>query len=243
MENIKNYLLDNLQGLEFIGDLCKENGFYYFNVRAIADLEATFENKIYEVASIDYGGIDCYIELKVEANFLELAAERANMKSKNKNQSSNNFRTFLANVDLDDILPIASDVIKDRVGGNIWRINLGNIGKKFSPTGKLGYLPFQVRYKTEERAKEIRLEILRAIYNIIKMEKIKCITFDKKAQDNLPQHIKDKMKDDRDKARKKMNGKNLTIPVVMDSVCPECGGSPVEKININNHCPYCDHNW
>ena len=34
------------------------------------------------------------------------------------------------------------------------------------------------------------------------MDKIKCITFDKKAQDSLPQHIKDKMKADRDNARK-----------------------------------------
>jgi len=33
------------------------------------------------------------------------------------------------------------------------------------------------------------------------MVKIKCITFDKKAQDSLPQHIKDKMKADRDAAR------------------------------------------
>lgn len=33
------------------------------------------------------------------------------------------------------------------------------------------------------------------------MKNIKCITFDKKAQDNLPEHIKAKMKADRDKAR------------------------------------------
>ena len=34
------------------------------------------------------------------------------------------------------------------------------------------------------------------------MDKIKCITFDKNAQDSLPQHIKDKMKADRENARK-----------------------------------------
>ena len=33
------------------------------------------------------------------------------------------------------------------------------------------------------------------------MDKIKCITFDKNAQDSLPQHIKDKMKADRDFSR------------------------------------------
>ena len=35
------------------------------------------------------------------------------------------------------------------------------------------------------------------------MKRIKCITFDKEAQDNLPQKIKDKMKKDREDARKK----------------------------------------
>jgi hypothetical protein len=33
------------------------------------------------------------------------------------------------------------------------------------------------------------------------MDKIKCITFDKAAQDALPEHIKAKMKADREKAR------------------------------------------
>ena len=32
------------------------------------------------------------------------------------------------------------------------------------------------------------------------METIKCITFDKKAQDSLPEHVKAKMKADREKA-------------------------------------------
>ena len=33
------------------------------------------------------------------------------------------------------------------------------------------------------------------------MERIKCITFDKEAQDSLPEHIKAKMKADREKSR------------------------------------------
>jgi len=37
------------------------------------------------------------------------------------------------------------------------------------------------------------------------MDKIKCINFDKNAQNQLPQHIIDKMKADRDKARSKKN--------------------------------------
>ena len=36
----------------------------------------------------------------------------------------------------------------------------------------------------------------------MKMEKIKCITFDKKAQDSLPEHVKAKMKAAREKAEK-----------------------------------------
>lgn len=35
----------------------------------------------------------------------------------------------------------------------------------------------------------------------INMDKIKCITFDKASQDALPEHIKAKMKADREKAR------------------------------------------
>lgn len=35
----------------------------------------------------------------------------------------------------------------------------------------------------------------------ISIERIRCITFDKEAQDNLPDHIKAKMKTDRDKTR------------------------------------------
>ena len=34
---------------------------------------------------------------------------------------------------------------------------------------------------------------------------MRCMTFDKSAQDSLPQHIKDKMKADRDNARKQIN--------------------------------------
>ncbi len=44
--------------------------------------------------------------------------------------------------------------------------------------------------------------------------KNKSITFDKEAHDNLPQEIKDKMKSDREKARKEQNSKGLTIPIV-----------------------------
>ena len=32
------------------------------------------------------------------------------------------------------------------------------------------------------------------------------------------------------------------VPVI-NLVCPFCGGSPVEKISGENHCPYCDKYW
>jgi len=47
---------------------------------------------------------------------------------------------------------------------------------------------------------------------------MKCITFDRKAQDALPDHIKARMKVDREKARKQL----------------------VEN-KSGHHCPYCDH--
>ena len=43
------------------------------------------------------------------------------------------------------------------------------------------------------------------------MDRIKCITFDKKAQDNLPEHIKAKMKADRETAKREQLGKGLNI--------------------------------
>ena len=55
------------------------------------------------------------------------------------------------------------------------------------------------------------------------MDRIKSITFDKEAQDNLPHHIKDKMKADRDNARKKTKSKGLNIPIVTKRfICDSC---------------------
>ena len=47
------------------------------------------------------------------------------------------------------------------------------------------------------------------------MERIKCITFDKEAQDNLPKWVKDKMK----KQRKEAESKQLNLPDVGKSFC------------------------
>jgi len=71
------------------------------------------------------------------------------------------------------------------------------------------------------------------------MERIKCITFDKKAQDNLPQHIKDKMKADRDAVH---NGGKIHN-------CTNCGISnvfkrkPVKPVSkeIVGYCKSCGH--
>ena len=58
------------------------------------------------------------------------------------------------------------------------------------------------------------------------MDKIKCITFDKAAQDNIPQDIKDKMKADRAKAEKEQETKIKTLPMQNAS---------------NNEMSVCDH--
>ncbi|GEM_PF-3131743 len=58
------------------------------------------------------------------------------------------------------------------------------------------------------------------------MEKTKCITFDKAAQDALPEHIKDKMKADRAKAREERtlnrlkNGERFTGTHFAGNVTP-----------------------
>ena len=66
----------------------------------------------------------------------------------------------------------------------------------------------------EEFSKE-ELDKQQEIIEDFKQEfKTKSITFDKDAQENLPQHIKDKMKADRENARKKQ----LTIHSVSKSL-------------------------
>lgn len=60
------------------------------------------------------------------------------------------------------------------------------------------------------------------------MGKIKCITFDKDSQDALPEHIKAKMRADRDKAREGLNK------------CPYCdrwySKEDTEAIKLHNEC-------
>jgi hypothetical protein len=46
------------------------------------------------------------------------------------------------------------------------------------------------------------------------MGTLKCITFDKSAQDSLPQHIKDKMKADRDRVRNEKKQNEIVILTV-----------------------------
>ena len=45
------------------------------------------------------------------------------------------------------------------------------------------------------------------------MERINCITFDKAAQDALPEHIKEKMKADREMARMRKDGYKCNLGV------------------------------
>ena len=58
------------------------------------------------------------------------------------------------------------------------------------------------------------------------MEKTRSITFDKEAQMNLPQHVKDKMKSDRAKAEKeslKCKHRNAYfVGSVGEEYCPDC---------------------
>jgi hypothetical protein len=58
------------------------------------------------------------------------------------------------------------------------------------------------------------------------MKEIKCITFDKNAQDNLPQEIKDKMAADRRKAEKEQFENMITVEV-------EFHGGEKKKIQLD----------
>lgn len=71
------------------------------------------------------------------------------------------------------------------------------------------------------------------------MESIKCITFDKDAQESLPQHIKDKMRRARESAEKAQKS----------YYCPNCKKEntfkrkPYKPVSdkIVGYCKYCGH--
>jgi hypothetical protein len=67
------------------------------------------------------------------------------------------------------------------------------------------------------------------------MEPIKCITFDKNAQDALPEHIKTKMKADREKARANQKQKEIFT-------CKGCGHEIPKFFVMKNegYCYMCD---
>ena len=78
------------------------------------------------------------------------------------------------------------------------------------------------------------------------MKKIKSITFDKEAQDNLPKDIKDKMKSDRAKAEKEQQSKGLNIPDVIDMFdCPCCKSTNTANMHLDGVrcCLDCDADW
>lgn len=68
------------------------------------------------------------------------------------------------------------------------------------------------------------------------MERIKCITFDKEAQDALPEHIKTKMKANKEKAQQGYKQFECTNCKKMS------WHHPVEKEGIVvGYCEHCEH--
>lgn len=60
---------------------------------------------------------------------------------------------------LNEILPVCQDFSGNYKEEGIWRINLAGM-RKHSPIGvNWGYAPFLNRYKTEQKAKQVRQEI------------------------------------------------------------------------------------
>lgn len=64
------------------------------------------------------------------------------------------------------------------------------------------------------------------------MDKIKSITFNKEAQNNLPKEVKDKMKKDRKQAEKEQ----LILHGVIASkpICKFCNGTKTDPMNEQN---------
>ena len=72
---MENYIKSKLhQHLNYIGDLQRKNGYYYFTVCSIGEKVSIYENSIFEVVSIDPTPKNIYIELKVESSYLESVA-------------------------------------------------------------------------------------------------------------------------------------------------------------------------
>lgn len=73
------------------------------------------------------------------------------------------------------------------------------------------------------------------------MDRIKCITFNKKAQDDLPEHIKTKMKADREKDKREQLGNGLNIADVSGQseqlFCPDCKS----KARLQNGFIWCEN--
>jgi hypothetical protein len=67
-EYILNHLADNI---EYIGDLRKKNSEYLFSVSFLQDTNIEFDNKIYQVHSLDTYYPDGTGTLKISAQFLE----------------------------------------------------------------------------------------------------------------------------------------------------------------------------
>ena len=70
---MRAYIIKKLpQDLELLGDLRKEDGYYYFTVKVPVNKDVSFENSIFEFSGVD----TCFgfrLKLKVEANYLEFA--------------------------------------------------------------------------------------------------------------------------------------------------------------------------
>lgn len=76
------------------------------------------------------------------------------------------------------------------------------------------------------------------------MENIKCITFDKDAQDNLPQEIKDRMRADRERAQKKqpteMFADSFTLHGPGCIGCQRHGKAAMLSVQVGGESPIID---
>lgn len=91
MHLIKQYIINSLHNLDFVGDLYKEDGYYYFTVNAIEGKIADFDNTTYHLVSIDYSHLGCYIKLKLTCDFVDFAI-RDQLTANNQQLTPNTYK-------------------------------------------------------------------------------------------------------------------------------------------------------
>ena len=84
MQAIKNYIINHLEGFEYVGDLYKEGYYYYFTISIQAGKKGIIKealNPYVKIECVDYD-IICAIKCKIEAGLLKMLVKQHLEKNK-----------------------------------------------------------------------------------------------------------------------------------------------------------------